>query len=137
MKTTIRAAVLLLTLAFTGISQVVLAHDLADDCSAEIDSVRSALNDVADPAGVDGFCWDDLVRHKFGTKICDGLNKKLDDGDKKMSQHKIEDAVKKLAGFRKTLDSLAFRRKPIIDMAEYTSVSDQLVAAEACVAGQL
>ena len=128
MKTTMKAAILLLTTLLISTSQVVLADDLVEDCSAEIDAVRTEL-DI-------GFCVDNLARHKFGEKICNGLYKKLDDADSKIEQHKFEDAEAKLAGFRKTLDSLAFRAKPIIDPStEYPPVNDELVTAETCVEG--
>ena len=135
MKITNKAAILLLTIVMTGASESVLGHDLSGACTAEIDDVRSALNDIGSTVDgtPDGFCFDPKGLHKFGPKICDGLNKKLDDADAKLDQHKIADADKKLADFRKTLESLAYRSKHIIDMTQFMSVNIELESAETCV----
>lgn len=139
MKYQVTAAVLLTSILSIGVSPSSLGHDLANDCSGEIDDVRDALNDpVADP-GLDGFCWDYLAEdHKseyFGKKVCDGLNNKLDDADAKIAQHKISDAVKKLSDFQNALDGLRYKApgKEIITDAEYNMVNNPLALAKSCV----
>jgi hypothetical protein len=138
MKNQITAAVLLTSVGSIVVSLNSLAHDLANDCSDEIDAVRIALNDtVADP-GLDGFCYDNLAgdhKNNFGEKICVGLNKKLDDTDVKIGQHKITDAVKKLTDFQNALDGLRFKApgKEIITDAEYNKVNNPLAVARSCV----
>ena len=138
MKIQITAAVLLTSIVSIAVSPNSWAHNLADDCSTEIDAVRTALNDpVITPPGLDGFCFDNLeFDHKFGKKICDGLNKKLNDADEKIAQHMITGALKKLADFQNALDGLRFRApgKEIISGAEYNSVDNALAGAKICVA---
>jgi hypothetical protein len=116
-----------------------------NDCSGEIDNVRDALNDPVAYSELngfsepDGFCWDNLAEdHKseyFGKKVCDGLNKKLDDADAKIEQHKITDAAKKLTDFQNALDGLRFKApgKEIITDAEYNKVNNPLANARSCV----
>jgi hypothetical protein len=133
-----KLAAMLLTLALSlGASQVVLA---GDDCSTEIDAVRTEVNWGIDPTGI---CYDDdnddndgtLVGHKNGERTCNGLNGKLNDADKKIDQGKIEDAKWKLENFQAKIDSLAMRRKPIIDGYEYNALNGPLQIAKVCVAG--
>jgi hypothetical protein len=138
MKNQITAAVLLTSVVSIVVSLNSLAHDLANDCSDEIDAVRIALNEpVADP-GLDGFCYDNLAgdhKQNFGQKICDGLTTKLDDADAKIAQHKISGAVKKLTDFQNALDGLRFKApgKEIITDAEYNSVNNPLAVGRTCV----
>lgn len=139
MKYQTTAAVLLSSILSIGVSTSSLAHDLANDCSDEIEDVRNALNAPVAYPGLDGFCWDNLAEdHKseyFGEKICDGLNKKLDDADAKIEQHKILDAVKKLSDFQNALDGLRYKApgKEIITDAEYNMVNNPLAIAKSCV----
>ena len=129
MKTKSTAALSLLFCAVLAVP----AAALASDCHSEIDAVRTALNDP-NAYGVEGFCFDLIDGHKNGERTCDSLNSKLDGADTKIDEVKYEDAVKKIANFRTSLEGLAFRTKPLISTAEYMSVNDVLVIAEACVA---
>ena len=132
MKTKTTAALSLLLCAVLAVP----AAALASDCHMEIDDVRAALNDPSTSAGVDGFCFERLRdEHKNGDRACDSLNSKLDGADTKIDEGKYADAVKKIANFRSSLDGLFYRAKPLISPAEYNSVNDALVIAEACVAG--
>lgn len=132
MKTKTTAALSLLLCTVLAVPTAALASD----CHMEIDAVRAALNDPSTTAGVDGFCFERLRdEHKNGDRACDSLNSKLDGADTKIDEGKYADAVKKIANFRSSLDGLFYRTKPLISPAEYTSVSDVLVTAEACVAG--
>ena len=132
MKTKTTAAASLLLCAVLAVPTAALASD----CHMEIDAVRVALNDPSTTAGVDGFCFERLRdEHKNGDRACDSLNSKLDGADTKIDEGKYADVVKKIANFRSSLDGLFYRAKPLISPAEYTSVSDVLVTAEACVAG--
>lgn len=131
MKTKTTAALSLLLGAMFALPTAALASD----CHMEIDDVRAALNDPSDTSGVDGFCFDLIDDHKNGERTCKSLNSKLDGADTKIDEVKYADAVKKIANFRSSLDGLFGRAKPLISPAEYTSVDDELVKAEVCVAG--
>ena len=127
-----KLAAMLLTLALSlGASQVVLA---GDDCSTEIGAVQYELNWGIDPIGI-CFTGGALDGHRNAKRTCDGLNGKLDAADEKIDQGKIEDAGKKLENFQEKIDSLAMRRKPIIDGDEYNALNGPLQIAKACVAG--
>lgn len=131
MKTKTTAALSLLLCAVFAVPTAALASD----CHMEIDAVRVALNDPS-ATGVDGFCFERLRdEHKNGDRACDSLNSKLDGADTKIDEGKYDDARKKIANFRSSLDGLFYRAKPLISQAEYDSVNDALVIAEACVAG--
>jgi hypothetical protein len=130
MKTKTTAALSLLLCAVFAVPTAALASD----CHMEIDAVRVALNDPS--TTVEGFCFERLRdEHKNGDRACDSLNSKLDGADTKIDEGKYDDARKKIANFRSSLDGLFYRAKPLISEAEYYSVSDALVTAEACVAG--
>ena len=131
MKTKTTAAASLLLCAVLAVPTAAFASD----CHMEIDDVRVALNDT-NAYGVEGFCFERLrEEHKNGDRACDSLNSKLDGADTKIDEGKYADAVKKIGNFRSSLDGLFTRAKPLISPAEYTSVSDELVKAEVCVAG--
>jgi hypothetical protein len=126
MKTTTKAAVLLLTTLFISTSQVVLA----DDSTHAIEAVRVALNivDYPDCLGLPG-----LAKHKNFVRTCGGLNKKLNDADAKIGQRRDADAKRKLCDFGTTLFKLADRAKPIISWENYYGVYYPLMDAQALV----
>ena len=120
-------------LAIVLFASIVLpAISLAAECTNEIDYV---LDEV-----LTGICagGTDLTNHRNGTRICEGLESKLEGArDKvesdKLVDKKVQDALDKLSSFQATIDKLA--GKGIITGTDQSTLTGLVDAATTCVNG--
>ncbi len=103
-----------------GLSQTATAGD----CSAQIEELRTALND-------------DICSHGK-RKRCEGLNRKLDRVNRKIQKGKWRHAARKLANFHDVVENLAMRKKKRrISMEAYAALMEPYYnSAAVCVSGE-
>lgn len=125
-------------LAVTLLATTVMPLAHAAECDVQVNAVRFALNGdyFAEPM-INRFCTEpSSIKHKkpdFGEEVCKKLRAKLDDADTKFEKSDFKGAEKKITDFRKAVDSLFLRDKPImVDPYDYGYINAELEKAEAC-----
>jgi hypothetical protein len=121
MKTTIKAAFLLLAICMTGMSQVVLAEpEPLIPCAAETDAVDLAIGD-AEFIG------------KRADRSESSLREKLQAAIAKIKDEKFSDAIGKLIDISEKADALASAKKP--KLKDDMGISVAVLAATVCING--